>query len=213
MDNFLKEISNWSSSMKLGTAIALGGVVLLGTSILYANSQTTTSNTTISNESITVEPIVNEEIEEIIRPYTVNCDVAHYFYEETDTVEMKEKSIVSVPGSNRTYMLSEGCDYTYNGDTFSIVSSVSGVVSDKLIDPTFGNVVIVSHESGTKFIYSSLSECKVNKGQEVVQGDIIGISGTSLYTSELGNSLHFEIVKEGKHLNPEKLYSTSVEQL
>ena len=213
MNNFLNDISKWSSSMKLGTAIALGGVVLLGSGILYATSQPSTSLITSTTSSMTIEPIVNEEVEEIIRPYTVNCEVAHYFYEETDTMERKEKSIVSVPGANRTYMLSEGCDYTYNDSQFNVVSAISGIVSDKIVDPTFGNIVIITHESGVKFVYASLSECKVNKGQEVIQGEVVGLAGTSLYTTGLGNSLHFEIIKEGKHLNPEKLYSSSIESL
>ena len=51
------------------------------------------------------------------------------------------------------------------------------------------------------------------EGQEVKQGDVIGKSGTSLYTTNLGESLHFEVVKNDKHLNPEKIYTKSVESL
>ena len=130
--------------MKLGTAIAIGGVVLLGTSILYANS-TGNDLTTSSPKptiSITIDPVVNEEVEEIVRPYVVNCEIGHYFYDESDSSEIREKAIVNVPGSNRTYMLSEGCDYTYNGETFDVVAVVSGTITDKMTDPTFGEVVI-----------------------------------------------------------------------
>ena len=213
MNNFLNDISKWSTSMKIGTAIALGGVVLLGTSILYANSQNTSTQIPPTSDTIIVDPIVNEEVEEVIRPYTVNCEIGHYFYEENDSMEKKEKSIVTVPGANRTYMLSEGCDYTYNGNSFDIVAVVSGTITDKLTDATFGDVIILTHESGTKFVYSSMSNLKVNKGQEVKQGDVIGKSGTSLYTTNLGKSLHFEVVKNDKHLNPEKIYTKSVESL
>ena len=110
-------------------------------------------------------------------------------------------------------MLSEGCDYTYNGNSFEVVAVVSGTITDKLTDATFGDVIILTHESGTKFVYSSMSDLKVNKGQEVKQGDVIGKSGTSLYTTNLGESLHFEVVKNDKHLNPEKIYTKSVESL
>ena len=201
--------------MKLGTAIALGGVILLGTSILYANGnvQTTTTSSTKPIISITIDPVVDEKVEEVIRPYTVDCEIGHYFYDESDTSEIREKAIVNVPGSNRTYMLSEGCDYVYSGGTFDVIAVVSGTITDKLSDPTFGEVVILTHENGTKFIYSSLTSTFVNKGQEVKQGDIVGKSGTSLYTSAFETALHFEVVKNDKHLNPEKIYSTSVEKL
>lgn len=226
MKNIFKNIKKWNSSVKLGAAIALGGALIVTMSVLYAansapeinldSSLSTSSDRTssvITTSSSTSQPIVDEKVEEIIRPYTVDCKVAHYFYDETDSSEIRQKAIVSIPGSDRTYMLSEGCDYNYDDKSFSIVASVSGTISDKLSDPTFGEIVILTHENGVKFIYASLSDIKVNKGQEVKQGDIIASSGTSAYTANLGSSLHFEVVKDGKNLNPEKLYSTSIEQL
>lgn len=218
-----KNIKNWSSTLKLGTAIALGGVILVGSSLIYASYHTpgiSVSTSSVSSSSVTPssvatpssEPIVDEKVEELIRPYTADCTIAHYFYDATDAAEIREKAIVSVPGANRTYMLSEGCDYTY-ATTFPVIASVTGTISDKISDPTFGDILILTHESGTKFIYASLASIQVNKGQEVKQGDVLASSGTSLYTSDLGTSLHFEIVKDGTHLNPEKLYSTSVEKL
>jgi stage II sporulation protein Q len=214
MKNFIKNISKWSSSMKLGTAIALGGLILLGTSILYANGTSTATTTTSTKPtiSITVDPVVDEKIEEVIRPYTANCEIGHYFYDEDDASEIREKAIVNVPGANRTYMLSEGCDYVYSG-SFDVIAVVSGTITDKISDPTFGEVVILTHENGTKFIYSSLTSPKVNKGQNVKQGEVIAKSGTSVYTSSFENALHFEVVKNDKHLNPEKIYTTSVENL
>lgn len=226
MKNIFKNIKNWNSSLKLGSAIALGGVILVGTSIIYAANQpgkgpilssvsieTSSTVTPPASSSSSQQPAVDEKVEEIIRPYTVQCDVAHYFYDETDAASIREKAIVSVPGANRTYMLSEGCDYTYNGADFDVVASVSGIVTEKLTDSTFGDILILTHESGTKFIYASLGDIKVNKGASVKQGDVLAKCGTSVYTSDLGKSLHFEITKDGENLNPEKIYSTSVENL
>lgn len=218
MKNFFKDIKNWSASLKLGSAIVVGGVALITASVFFASNPTSSNseNSYISQTTPNTsynDPIVEEEVEEVIRPYTVNAEVAHYFYDETDDASIREKAIVSVPGSNRTYMLSEGCDYVYNNTSFDVVAVVSGVISEKLNDATFGDILILTHESGTKFIYASLSDIKVNKGQKVKQGEIIAKSGTSLYTTTLGNSLHFEVTKDGKNLNPEKIYSSSVENL
>ena len=218
MKNFFKDIKNWSASLKLGSAIIVGGVALITASVFFASNTTSEFNSgnSISSQTPTTssqDSVVDEEIEEVIRPYTVNAEVAHYFYDETDDASIREKAIINVPGSNRTYMLSEGCDYVYNNTSFDVVASVSGVISEKLNDATFGDILILTHRSGIKFIYASLSDIKVNKGQNVKQGDVIAKSGTSLYTSSLGNSLHFEVNKDDKNLNPEKIYSSSIENL
>lgn len=218
MKNIFKSIKNWNSSLKLGSVIALGGAIILGTSLIYASGNPSvdepisSSSTPIISSSST-DPIVDEKVEEIIRPYTVNCDVAHYFYDEKDEASIREKSIVMVPGSNRTYMLSEGCDYTYNNNDFNVIASVSGTITEKMNDKTFGEIVVLTHENGTKFIYSSLTDVRVNKGQTVKQGDVLARAGTSVYTEAIGKSLHFEIVKDSKNLNPERLYSSSIENL
>lgn len=219
MKNFFKNIKNWNASLKLGTAITLGGIIIVGSSLIYASNQPTSeppiSYVTTSNDNTTtsVNPPVDEKVEEIIRPYTVKCNIDHYFYEETASSEIKAKSIVSIPGTKRTYMLSEGCDYSYDGKDFDVVASISGTVTDKINDASFGNIIILTHENGIKFIYASLDEVVVNKGQKVSQGDKIAKAGTSLYTEKLGKSLHFEIVKGDVNLNPEKLYSTSIEKI
>lgn len=222
MKNIFKNIKNWNASLKLGSAIALGGVILVGSNLIYASNSSSTSDisgpsivvpSSIVTPSISVVPPVDEKVEEIIRPYTVDCEVTHYFYDEKDDASIREKAIVSVPGANRTYMLSEGCDYTYSNNTFDVIAVVSGTITDKMTDKTYGNIVVLTHENGTKFIYSSLGDVVVNKGAIVSQGTKIATSGTSVYTDSIGNSLHFEIVKDDVNLNPEKLYSTSIENL
>ena len=218
MKNIFKDIKNWSASLKLGSAIIVGGVALITASVFFASNTSSYNSedsymSQVIPETSSSDPVVDEDVEEVFRPYTVNAEVAHYFYDETDDSSIREIAIVNVPGSNWSYMLSEGCDYVYNNTSFDIVASVSGVISEKLNDATFGDILILTHESGTKFIYASLSDIKVNKGQSVKQGDIIAKSGTSLYTSLIGNSLHFEVTKDGKNLNPEKIYSSSIENL
>lgn len=227
MKNIFKNIKNWNASLKLGSVIALGGVILVGSSIIYStsNSQNTTSSLIdISNSTNSgyendtshpyySEPPVVQTVEEIIRPYNVNCEVAHYFYDEEDDASIREKAIVTVPGANRTYMLSEGCDYTYQNNSFEVIAVVTGTIVEKMNDEVYGNIVILEHENGTKFIYSSLSEVNVNKGELITQGKKIGISGNSLYTETIGNSLHFEVVKDNINLNPEKIYTKSIENL
>lgn len=215
MKNLFKNIKNWNSTLKVGSVIALGGAIIVGTSLIYASREPTSSSSSsidIVTPSTSEDPVDNK-VEEILRPYTVDCEVAHYFYDKTDNDDIREKSIVLVPSSSRTYIKSEGCDYTYNNSDFEVVASVSGTITEKMTDKIYGELVVLTHENGTKFIYSSLNDVKVNKGQNVKQGDVIALSGTSNYTENIGKSLHFEIIKEDTKLNPEKTYTKSIESL
>ncbi len=64
----------------------------------------------------------------------------------------------------------------------------------------YGYVVIVAHPGGWKTLYAHLSKIIVKRGQYVKQGQTIARSGNSGYSA--GPHLHFEIIKNGKHLNP-----------
>lgn len=64
----------------------------------------------------------------------------------------------------------------------------------------YGNVVIIAHPGGWKTLYGHLSKIIVKRGQYVKQGQTIAKSGNSGYSA--GPHLHFEIIKNGKHLNP-----------
>ena len=79
-----------------------------------------------------------------------------------------------------------------------------------MTDSVYGNLLCIEHESGLKTIYSSLNSFNVSKGDTVEQGEVIGKSGESLFTSGLGNSLHFELMKDGEYLNPEKSYTLEI---
>lgn len=82
---------------------------------------------------------------------------------------------------------------TANGEIERIVFSEKG----------YGNYVLVKHKYGFKTRYAHLNIITVKKGQQVVQGDIIGGVGTT--GSSTGNHLHYEIIKNNIHINPEKL--------
>ncbi|WP_353661267.1 peptidoglycan DD-metalloendopeptidase family protein [Hydrogenimonas sp. SS33] len=64
----------------------------------------------------------------------------------------------------------------------------------------FGNLVIIDHGFGFKTYYGHLRKVTVRKGDTLVKGDLIGISGnTGLSTAP---HLHYEIRFLGRPLNP-----------
>jgi len=69
--------------------------------------------------------------------------------------------------------------------------------------PSYGNMVILSHNNGYRTIYTHLSEILVGEGQGVREGDIIAQSGEGLD----GPRLHFELWKDREKQNPESWLS------
>lgn len=69
----------------------------------------------------------------------------------------------------------------------------------------YGNVVMVKHNNGYETRYAHLSRLKVRKGQYVEVGTIIGLLGSTGRST--GPHLHYEVMKGGKKLNPEKYFS------
>lgn len=85
-----------------------------------------------------------------------------------------------------------------------IVSVLDGVV--RKVNKSFekgkgyGRFIIVDHQNGMSSLYSQMDSYAVKEGQNISKGDIIGKVGSSGIST--GPHLHFELKKEGKHVNP-----------
>ena len=65
---------------------------------------------------------------------------------------------------------------------------------------TYGLTVIVQHGGGDYSVYGSLSRADVQKGQQVIKGQVLGAVGVS--DPELDAHLHFEIRPKGRAIDP-----------
>lgn len=88
--------------------------------------------------------------------------------------------------------------------TSVIKASADGIVTAILNDPRYGLTVVISHDEGYETIYSNLLTAEfVVEGEEVKQGQTIGTAGnTASFESGMESHLHFEIMQDGKYLNP-----------
>jgi len=68
----------------------------------------------------------------------------------------------------------------------------------------YGKYIIIDHESGYSTLYSQLSEYNTTEGKEVKRGDIIGFVGQTGLS--VGTHLHYEVMKDGKNVNPEDYF-------
>ena len=84
-----------------------------------------------------------------------------------------------------------------------IKSATDGiVVSTVEMDKYYGNNIEIE-QNGVIFKYAHLNEIKVNKGDEIKQGDIIGLMGSTGMST--GSHLHFEIKINDRSVDPELL--------
>lgn len=82
-------------------------------------------------------------------------------------------------------------------------STAAGRVSFAGYQGAYGNLVIVDHGFGLESKYGHLSSYAVRNGQHVKRGDIIGRLGSTGRST--GNHLHYEVLANGRLLNPLQL--------
>jgi murein DD-endopeptidase MepM/ murein hydrolase activator NlpD len=68
----------------------------------------------------------------------------------------------------------------------------------------YGKLVTVKHKNGYSSLYGHLSEIRVNPGERIKAGDIIGRVGTTGKVT--GPHLHFEWRKNGEPIDPLKVF-------
>ena len=94
----------------------------------------------------------------------------------------------------------KGTDIGRVGYTSSIYAAKAGTVIVSQYSSSYGNYVVVSHGSGNTTLYAHMSSRKVEVGQYVNQGDVLGITGSTGHST--GPHLHFEVTENGVRVNP-----------
>nr|WP_325186270.1 peptidoglycan DD-metalloendopeptidase family protein [uncultured Oscillibacter sp.] len=94
----------------------------------------------------------------------------------------------------------QGTDIGRVGYTSPIYAAKAGTVIVSQRSSSYGEYVVISHGSGNTTLYGHMSSRKVSVGQYVNQGDVIGITGST--GNSTGPHLHFEVVENGRRVNP-----------
>lgn len=92
-----------------------------------------------------------------------------------------------------------GHDWAVNTGT-KVRVAAEGVVELAYFSESYGYNILINHNNGFKTRYAHLSEVKVSKGEKVEQSQVIALSGSTGFST--GPHLHFEVVKDGKRVNP-----------
>lgn len=86
-----------------------------------------------------------------------------------------------------------------------VVATADGVVKKTGWQGSYGKTVVLQHEEGFETIYGHLSKISVEEGQKVKVGEVIGKAGNTGRST--GTHLHYEVVKDGKRVNPSNFLS------
>ena len=85
-----------------------------------------------------------------------------------------------------------------------VFASGDGVVKKAVEEKGWSKLVVVEHEDGYTTFYAHLDEIEVENGVKVLRGEVIGRVGNTGQST--GPHLHYEVRKNGEHLNPADFY-------
>ncbi|MBQ8891870.1 MAG: M23 family metallopeptidase [Bacilli bacterium] len=146
----------------------------------------------------------------VTNPYTSDMvTIKRYYYNLEDDAERQKESIVYY---DNTYMPNTGIDYVAE-EKFDVVSIMDGTVIDIKEDEMLGKIVEVKHNNQFISSYAGLDTVNVQKGENIVQGTVIGTSGTSKLNESIGNHLHFELYEDGVNVDPLKIIGKNLGDL
>jgi len=72
----------------------------------------------------------------------------------------------------------------------------------------YGNCIVIRHGTHLSTIYGHLSHIGVHTGQSVSKGEVIGLSGSTGFST--GPHLHFEVRRDGTPVNPLSLLTPGI---
>lgn len=81
-----------------------------------------------------------------------------------------------------------------------IIAADRGTVTVSAYHWSYGNYIVINHGNGYVTLYAHLSSRLVSAGDEVSQGEVIGLVGST--GDSTGPHLHFEIRQNGTCINP-----------
>jgi murein DD-endopeptidase MepM/ murein hydrolase activator NlpD len=104
----------------------------------------------------------------------------------------------------KTRKLHTGMDFTSPTGTEIYATGNGKVVNVEKSKRGYGMHVVIDHGFGYETLYGHMSKFNVRKGQEVKRGEVIGYVGNT--GTSTAPHLHYEVIKDGKKINPINFY-------
>jgi stage II sporulation protein Q len=136
-------------------------------------------------------------------------EVSLPFYDAKASNELRQAAMVEYEDTFSPHL---GIDFArQDNQTFDVLASLSGKVTNVEMNPLVGNLVEITHSNGLITIYQSLSDVVIAKGADVKKGDVIAKAGRNELEKDEGYHVHFEVRqgKDGAPVNPEQIIMDS----
>ena len=171
-----------------------------------SSKETGTSNLTATNGPNSPSVETNATAESLKYPFKEallkDAKVLQDYYDVEASEESREGALLVF---NQTFTTSDGIAIAVNSESFDVLAALSGTVEEVKSDPFVGNEITISHANGMTTQYSSVGEITVKKGDKVDQGQKLGKAISNEWNPTAGTHLYFEVMQEGKHINPKSL--------
>jgi len=125
-------------------------------------------------------------------------------FKEKEGIRMSSPFGERVHPIKKKNMHHNGVDFAMPMNTPILASADGEVVDISYSDTGYGNKIVVKHDEVYSSIYAQLASVVVEQGQPIKQGEVIAYSGSS--GSSTAPHLHYEVLKDGNPVNPEKFF-------
>ena len=165
-----------------------------------------------------------DQVERMLHSQTLS------FKELIDLAKNKEKMLASIPAIQpvknehlkrmasgfgyridpiyKTRRMHTGMDFTAREGTPVYATGDGKVVSVENSVWGYGKCIVIDHGYGYRTRYAHLSAFKVENGQRVKRGELIGLVGST--GKSTGPHLHYEVEKGGEKVNPIHYYHSDL---
>jgi len=189
--------------------------------ILWLNSGKDAKDTAVPGQAgVANEATANGQQSPEAAPVTANGETLRWpvakmeemttivpFYDAAASEEEKEAAMVEYQNTFMPHMATDLA--RKDAESFEVLAAMSGKVTVASQTPTNGYEVQIEHPNGWVTVYQSLTDLKVQLGDEVEQGDTIAIAGQSELEPQEGAHVHFEVRNNGLPVNPNTLIKSA----
>ena len=209
-------------SLTVGLVLCFVVIIAIAGIVTFRKPKETPKNELAKTEE---EEIYEEEPVEITQGENIEAEIINTapdmetIVEQADTFYFADSDLIEWPISgnvlmnfsmDQTIYFATLEQYKYNPALLiegkegqEVVASKSGKVTKVEDTIETGTTVTVDMGNGYEAIYGQLKDVKVSQGEIIETGDVIGkLAKPSRYYSVEGSHLYFQLLKEGKPINP-----------
>lgn len=89
-------------------------------------------------------------------------------------------------------------------DGTPVVAPTDGIVLKAEERTDWGNLILIKHDDKYETYFAHMKDLSVKEGDHVTEGQVIGHAGSTGWST--GPHLHYEVIKNGKKVNPEDYF-------